>query len=582
MSLPTIPAGTNPYTVYYEALHATFYNTPSSGFKVRLGVLFGLTALAIVLAVVNWVLLVLEAKRHGRGSPYWLFRLASRQSGRYIVTNGKLVLSLLTVITGAVMLGTTVDLWNVFVDQKSQSRSSIIRSFSVLPLLLQGWLMPWASLQASLLASEHNNNTFLRPWVANTLFAGLGGVIFLGVVASGVVNSQAGQAVWNQAFKMLGQLKQWEAEWQPSENSLQPLIRLAPEFQELQKRVNYNRNVQLGCIASWIVIPVIVILVNLASLRLSRLLRKQVQFNIDQFLGPIGTETQLSRRSGGSNGHIRESVSAPIPEKHGDTLLPVAHSHKRGSKASEHYEAMRQKLRDGRMSISHLSRGELMKVANRRASAPDKERIRNIQALQKAEKDLMVTSYVVLVAICAILGLCIYFLYVIASNKLSTLGWASQEAVLTSTIWIYDIALDLVLISLIWFHWTSRSIKSDSESSTTFFGQPTTLDPMMSVGSNAQYNIGPTGERRGTVTIDFGGGVIGHPGGGMLGTTSGLSAPQLSSISQQTSKELDSYAWGPRDGEAEVLADGEDTDEEQRPALGERRESGRTSPTTMR
>ncbi|GAA5834436.1 hypothetical protein JCM11251_007991 [Rhodosporidiobolus azoricus] len=277
MSLPTVPPGTNPFTVYYDAVHESFYSNPSPGFKARLGVLFGLTGLVIILAIVNWILLVLEAKRHKRGTPYWLFRLHARQNGRYIVTNGKLVLSLFTVITGAVLIGTQVDLWNVFVEQKSQSRSSALRTFAVLPLLLQGWLMPFAALQASLLASDHGSSTLMPAWLANTLFAGVGAVVFLGVVASGVVNSQAGQAVWNQADKLLKQLKDYEAAWTTGQSTLPALLTLQPEFGELQKRVNRNRTVQLVCIAIWIVIPVFVICISLASLRLSRLIHRQVQ-----------------------------------------------------------------------------------------------------------------------------------------------------------------------------------------------------------------------------------------------------------------------------------------------------------------
>jgi hypothetical protein len=89
----------------------------------------------------------------------------------------------------------------------------------------------------------------------------------------------------------------------------------------------------------------------------------------------------LSRRSNGSSGQIhaskekkgeKEKEGAP---KFGDSLLPTAHA--RGSASGE---TLRQKLRDGRMSISHLSRGDLMKLANRRGSGMDRERVKNIRA----------------------------------------------------------------------------------------------------------------------------------------------------------------------------------------------------------
>ncbi|GAA5859172.1 hypothetical protein JCM8547_008901 [Rhodosporidiobolus lusitaniae] len=595
--LPDVPPGTNPFTVYLAVVHKSFYGEPTSGFKVRLGLLFGMTGMIIIFAIVNWVLILREAKRNGRGSPWWLFRLADRQSGRYIVTNGKLALSLMSVITGAVMMGQIVDLWQVFVNHASQSRSSIIRTFAVLPLLLQGWLMPFAALQASLLASDHTSSSLMSARIANFLFAGVGTIIFLGVVASGVVNSQSSQATWNQAAKIMNSLRTAEANWTPEQNTLPVLLQIQPEFVELTKRISHNQTVQLACISSWIVIPVLVILVNIASLRLSRLMHRQVQFNIDQFLGPLGTETQLSRRSNNSNGNGRGSVSGAValgmtqPEekresvrggekkketKFGDMLLPVAHT-KRGSAAGD---SIKQKLRDGRMSISHLSRGDLTKLANRRASAPDRERIRQIQSLMKAEKDLVVTSYVVLVAICAILGVCIFFLVTIATADINSLGWPTMEATLTAAIWIYDVALNLVLISLLWFHWQARSVKVDGETSTTFFGQPTLtqgVDPTMSASSN--------NGRRGTVTIDFGGGIIGHPGGGFSssggggggsGSRGGGLGVTSTSISQ-ASKEFENFSWGKRDGEEEVLTS---PDDETAPSVRppERRDSGRMSP----
>ncbi|GAA6042174.1 hypothetical protein JCM8097_004998 [Rhodosporidiobolus ruineniae] len=618
MSLSTVPPGTNPYAAYRQAIEGSLYSDAPGSFKIRLGVLFGLCALLIVLAIVNWVLLVLEAKQHKRGSPYWLFRLADRQSGRFIVTNGKLVLSLFSVITASVFIGQLVDLWNVFIDHKSQSRSSIIRTFAVLPLLLQGWLMPFAALQASRLASDHNDGGLLRAWAANFLFAGVGGIIFVGVVVSGVINAQAGQAVWNQASKVIGQLRSYEAGWMQGQNTLPTLLTLAPELQELQKRSNYNQRVQLISISFWTAIPVLVILVNLASLRLSRLIHKQVQFNIEQFIGPLGTETHLSHRSGGSNTNLRplqlSTTTAPKEkETHlGDSLLPIANPVSSSASAHPHRgshgaDSLRQKLRDGRMSVSHLSRGDLMKLANRRASAPDRERIRHIQALQKAEKDLVVTSYVVLAAICGILGVCIYFLYVCAGNKLTGAGWPTYEAVFTTTIWIYAVALNLVFLSLIWFHWTGRAIKTGDQTSTTFFGQPTftQADPTLSALSQSQSRLdfggngteSRLGERRGTVTIDFGGGVIGTPGGtivstggagsgaGTAGAPGGLHVPSHAGLSRQASKELESYAWGPRDGaeSSEVLrlADEEDDERDGRVEV-ERRDSGRMSPTMKR
>lgn len=41
-TLPTVPAGANPWQVYREALDFGFYNSPSKGFSTRMYVLWAL------------------------------------------------------------------------------------------------------------------------------------------------------------------------------------------------------------------------------------------------------------------------------------------------------------------------------------------------------------------------------------------------------------------------------------------------------------------------------------------------------------------------------------------------------------
>jgi hypothetical protein len=50
MSLPVVPPGANPFKVYADTIEGTFYGSPTSGFRVRLGVLFGMTALCVLLS----------------------------------------------------------------------------------------------------------------------------------------------------------------------------------------------------------------------------------------------------------------------------------------------------------------------------------------------------------------------------------------------------------------------------------------------------------------------------------------------------------------------------------------------------
>lgn len=107
--------------------------------------------------------------------------------------------------------------------------------------------MPWAALQASILASEHDNKAILSPRVANGLFAGLGGFFFLGLIASNVVNTIAGERVWSQYEKAYGLLSRFEAEWTPTTNVVVPLLQVGPELQELNRRADYNQT----CVTEW-------------------------------------------------------------------------------------------------------------------------------------------------------------------------------------------------------------------------------------------------------------------------------------------------------------------------------------------
>lgn len=177
--------------------------------------------------------------------------------------------------------------------------------------------MPWAALQASILASEHDNKAILSPRVANGLFAGLGGFFFLGLIASNVVNTIAGERVWSQYEKAYGLLSRFEAEWTPTTNVVVPLLQVGPELQELNRRADYNQTCvsetrnhvhsrkltlippacrcQVATISVWLLIPIIVIMVNLASLRLSRLLHRQVKWNIEHVRPRCPCSSQKSR-----------------------------------------------------------------------------------------------------------------------------------------------------------------------------------------------------------------------------------------------------------------------------------------------
>lgn len=82
--LPT--DGENPYTYFLFVINSTFYRTPTPGFQARLACLFGLNGLAILLGLIYFVLLLIDAKRKNSVKRFWLFRLVQRPTGRYVAT----------------------------------------------------------------------------------------------------------------------------------------------------------------------------------------------------------------------------------------------------------------------------------------------------------------------------------------------------------------------------------------------------------------------------------------------------------------------------------------------------------------
>lgn len=209
------------------------------------------------------------------------------------------------------------------------------------------------------------------------------------------------------------------------------------------------------------------------------------------------------------------------------------------------------------------------------------------------------TSYVVLTAILAILGICVYFLYVVAANKVTS-SWgivspsrlpASREAradkqcglkvetSLTATAWIYLVALNLVMVSLLWFHWTSRDIRMD-DSMTSWVGGANM--PVTSVGSLSQ--VPPQMSQHDGVDpvtiVDFNTGVVSAPSASNAHLLPKLPASGDFNFFAWPSKE--GFDGGNKETRTEILRFADEDEEHARERAFSRRPSEGIPPTAFR
>lgn len=130
--------------------------------------------------------------------------------------------------------------------------------------------------------------------------------------------------------------------------------------------------------------------VNAGSLRLAALIRKQISFNINQVARPAGSTdtswTMKTLKTVEKDDKRRASLDV-------GTAIALA-AEKRPSIGEKRSSVdKRVSLDHGvRSSVgkSHLSRDDMKYLASRRGSEHDRERLKHIQALQKAERDLVV------------------------------------------------------------------------------------------------------------------------------------------------------------------------------------------------
>lgn len=103
----------------------------------------------------------------------------------------------------------------------------------------KGWLITWASLQASLLTTDHHARQILSPRVANALFVVLGLSLLTVSTVMAAINIMGGNALWHGYTVIEAGLKKFEREWVPGESELPKIVTLLPELNGLMNSAGY-------------------------------------------------------------------------------------------------------------------------------------------------------------------------------------------------------------------------------------------------------------------------------------------------------------------------------------------------------
>ncbi|KAM0753665.1 hypothetical protein T439DRAFT_160529 [Meredithblackwellia eburnea MCA 4105] len=458
-AIPAVPAGENPYTYYLETLDSTLYRTPSAGFKWRLIVLFGLASIAMITSVL-YILILWEDARRKKNESMWLFRFVQRPAGRYIVTNSKLASAVLSIICLVFVLGALQDCWTVYLHHGSQIRSGGWRTLTSLPFGVHGWLLAWGQLQAFLLTPDHITAIIFPPLVANILFLGLGGFLALGLLISSIFMTIASVNIWKQFEAVQGALTTLQASWTGTLD-INGLINVQQLLTDVTTRENQLKNASRWTTPFACSITLLVLVVNVGSVALTRVVRKQIKLKFDNFassrvVGDFEWNETFVASHGGSSSFRRES----------DTTRRDSHNNGSNWGGSTMYHGSNQSnsqvpRRESRNSVSR-SNIRKMSVAGLGAQS---EHARQLATLQKAERDLVIISAMVGVVAAICTGFVLWVTIALGNGTTQTLPWDLYEFSILGFYWVYTSALAFTYPFLIHNSWVNLPSKGEDTNS---------------------------------------------------------------------------------------------------------------------
>ncbi|BGP12155.1 hypothetical protein JCM10213_004720 [Rhodosporidiobolus nylandii] len=435
--------------VVLDTLDLAFYPTPTAGFKARTGVLLALTASYIVLSTLYLIIHVVYSKDRPRYKSLWLLRVVERPSGRFLVLNSRLTWTTWTVLYGCFELAHMALYYRVYVCHESQSAWFVVRALNAPFLFIPGWLTSWSGLQSFLVATELNGSRLLPTCLANLLFAAGGLLLFALNLGLGLASAILGVHFWHSYKDFRSAIIAARASLAGRSPTLADFAQLRTPHANFVKAGKDWRTPTVWQFAVVALLPAAVLLVNLGGLALARRLHLQIRDSVEVLALVDGRNKSLSKPvplDDPAAGDRPSSVTGSLPggvsqldfvdlpgAKGGAAAAPAAAAAAEGSAAKK----------DKRKSS--LTRTKVKDLARQRDSrgeaTPAQKQARQVLALQKAKRDLIMIASTI--AVVSALLLVDAILLAIWSGKQSIYKgrWPITEAAISLPCWIYSTAI---------------------------------------------------------------------------------------------------------------------------------------------
>ncbi|KAM0790326.1 hypothetical protein ACM66B_003211 [Microbotryomycetes sp. NB124-2] len=339
MSLPKVPPGENPFTVYLDALHKATYYDPPAAFRGRMVALATCCACGMLVSVIYGLILVPQyssnswssfMKRRRRQQPnaadaaveppaplsafrappappqkpkFWI----ARRVDGYMTMNLHFLVPFGGFISCAGMLVYTYTSYVVMWQGRMLGSYNTHRSFLWIPIVVHGYLVTAASFQAWIVVASKTarmtrGTSYLRsplspngqprtiwqrctrlpratlpgPRLFNSLFYGCTAVLTLSMLVADVAFAVSWTRVWKTITTLQSKLTEWESTW-PEQQDFTVLLTLQRLYADITEAVSDNVPYKNAVIIGLIICAFIVALLNIGSISLLLLLRKQIR-----------------------------------------------------------------------------------------------------------------------------------------------------------------------------------------------------------------------------------------------------------------------------------------------------------------
>ncbi|ORY86683.1 hypothetical protein BCR35DRAFT_302399, partial [Leucosporidium creatinivorum] len=241
------PLPLSPFLQILAPLQYVVELDPPAGFHSRILALKGVTAVAGFGVLIQLSLLALDYHRRGWRS-FWLWSLVPRPSGRYICTNSKVVSGIMSLLCLVLNVCYLSDEALAVLHGGSQQLTQAWRVFCPPAIIMHLYYLSWGQLQAYLVGLRDRDSELVSARLANGVFLGLGGGMFVAMMAVASCSAYLGAAFWSTYPPLKNELLELNASWTPGKPYEAVLYALQPQLAEFSRTGHINNT---GAVAAY-------------------------------------------------------------------------------------------------------------------------------------------------------------------------------------------------------------------------------------------------------------------------------------------------------------------------------------------